>query len=224
MDDRGIDAIQKKKVELDFWQSWLGTHGVGARSAYYRDFMMRMGGVDDISFFDGLVCLDIGCGPMGSLTWLSGAKAALGLDPLAEEYMQFSLEEHDMIYLKSRAEEIPLPSSYVDVVFSMNSLDHVDNLAATCQEIRRVLRPGGYFIASLNLDEPPTPAEPWSLTEDLLATILFVDWERQYYEVRPKLDDGGDPYRLFAEAAPPETATFTGPKALWCRFRAPAAA
>lgn len=221
MDERHLDAVQKKKAELDFWHGWLGTHGTGARSAYYRDFMMRMGGIEDLSFFEGLICLDIGCGPMGSLTWLRGAKAALGLDPLAEEYMQFDVDQHDMIYLKARAEDIPLPSGYVDVVFSMNSLDHVDNLATACLEIRRVLRPGGTFIGSLNLDEPPTPAEPWSLSEDLLATILFAGWERQYYQIRPKLEDGGDPYRLFAEEPRPDFATRPGPKALWCRFRVP---
>ena len=209
----------KQKAELTFWQQWLDEHGTGARSAYYQNFMMRMGGVEDFHFFDDLICLDVGCGPMGSMTWLTNARAAIGLDPLADDYMQFSIDHHDMIYLNSPAEQIPLPTHYVDVVFSMNSLDHVDDLAAACLEIRRILKPGGYFIGSLNLDEAPTPAEPWTLTEELLGRILFEGWTRQFYEVRPKLEDGGDPYRLFEEPAAetPEE----GPKALWCRFQVP---
>jgi ubiquinone/menaquinone biosynthesis C-methylase UbiE len=214
-------VLDKRRAELSFWCDWLERHGMGARSDYYRQFMMDMGDVRDDGLFTGKVCLDIGCGPMGSLTWLDKAKAAIGLDPLVEDYLQFGISEHAMLYLKGRAEDIPLPSRYVDVVFSMNSLDHVDNLAASCREIQRVLRPGGYFIGSLNLNVPPTPAEPWTMTEDLLAQILFRGWERIFYRVRPKVEDGGDPYRYFRERCPPELASAAGPQVLWCRFRVP---
>ena len=214
-----VDVEKKKNTELEFWQGWLGKHGIGARTAYYRDFMLKMGGIDNVSFFDDLVCLDIGCGPMGSLTWLPNARLAIGLDTLADDYMEFGIDRHEMLYLKSGAESIPLPSWYVDVVFSMNSLDHVDNLAASCREIRRVLKPNGYFIGSLNLNIPPTPAEPWTLTEELLHKILFAGWQREFYRVRPKAQDG-DPYRYFFEDCPPELEKVEGQKTLWCRFRA----
>lgn len=211
--------IVKHDAELGFWRQWLGQHGTGPRSEYYGQFMMKMGGVEDAHFFDDLICLDIGCGPMGSLTWLTGAKAAIGLDPLSEDYMEFEIDRHDMIYLRAGAEQIPLPSGYVDVVFSMNSLDHVDDAPRACAEIRRVLKPGGCFIGSLNLNEPPTPAEPWTLTEDFLAEHLFKGWKREYYRVRPKVEDGGDPYRYFSEDCPPELEGQDVPQALWCRFR-----
>lgn len=211
-----LDA--KRRSELSFWSEWLEEHGPGARTAYYREFMMRMGGIDDPRFFENKVCLDLGCGPMGSLTWLRGAKAALGLDPLSEEYRKFGIVDHDMVYLSASAEAIPLPSRSVDVLFSMNSLDHVDDLERSCREIRRVLRPEGHFLGSLNLEEEPTPAEPWTLSEELLDRLLFAEWTREFYQVRPKLEDGGDPYRLFAEPASDLTEQ-QGPKALWCRFR-----
>lgn len=212
----------KHTAEMTFWRGWLGEHGLGARSDYYRDFMMNMGGLADKSFFDGLICLDIGCGPMGSLTWLDNARAALGLDPLADEYMEFDIAGHRMLYLKADAEEIPLPTGYVDVVFSMNSLDHVDDVPAACREIRRVLRRGGWFIASLNLNEPPTPTEPWMLTEEFLEKHLFHGWLREFYRVRPKIEhDGGDPYRYFFQECPKEIEEAGGPQALWCRFRVP---
>lgn len=216
--DVTIEDTGKHAAELGFWREHLGERGNGPRTVYYRRFMLNMGGLDDAAFFDGLVCLDIGCGPMGSLTWLPRARLALGLDPLAEAYREFEIDRHAMRYLPARAEAMPLATGSVDAVFSMNSLDHVDDFPAACREIRRVLRRGGYFIGSLNLDEPPTACEPWTLTEPILAEHLFAGWERQFYQTRPKMDDG-DPYRLFLQPCPPEFDGWTGPRALWCRFR-----
>ena len=128
-----------------------------------------------------------------------------------------------MIYLSCGAEQIPLPTHYVDVVFSMNSLDHVDNLDRVCAEIRRVLKPGGYFIGSLNLDEPATVCEPWTLTEFMLDKQLFAGWDREFYEVRPRFNNFEQfgPYKYFFAPCPPESLGKPGPKALWCRFRVP---
>jgi SAM-dependent methyltransferase len=218
-----VDTPAKSAHELGFWETRLAEIGIEPGTEYYRKFMMKMGNIEDISFFDGLVCLDIGCGPRGSLTWLRNARAAIGVDPLAEQYRQFGIERHSMIYLSCGAERIPLPSQYVDVIFSMNSLDHVDNLDRVCAEIRRLLKPGGYFIGSLNLHEPATVCEPWTLTEELLDRELFAGWEREYYEIRPRLDypEQFGPYKYFFEPCPPELLSAPGPKALWCRFHAP---
>jgi SAM-dependent methyltransferase len=216
----------KHEKEAAFWSSWIRRHGDAPDTQYYRRFMMAMGGIDDASFFDDKICVDIGCGPKGSLTWLTRARAAIGVDPLAEEYRKFGIADHRMIYLAARAEEVPLPSRYADVVFSMNSLDHVDDMPAACREIRRLLKAGGHFLASLNLDEPPNRCEPWTLTEPLLEKHLFAGWEREFYRVRPKYkgDDGHfGPYKYFFEEPPPEVVAAGGPRALWCRFRVPLA-
>ena len=211
----------KSAAELEFWETYVEESGVAPETEYYREFMMRMGNITEQSFFDDKICLDIGCGPKGSLTWLHNARAAIGLDPLVEQYRRFGIGQHRMLYLSCAAEQIPLLSDCVDVVFSMNSLDHVDDVIRACLEIRRVLKRGGYFLGSLNLDEPPTPTEPWTLTEDFLREHLFRDWRYEYYEVRPRLSDPSHfgPYKYFFEPCPPELANRPGPKALWCRFK-----
>jgi 2-polyprenyl-3-methyl-5-hydroxy-6-metoxy-1,4-benzoquinol methylase len=217
----------KVRAELEWWQWWIGTHGGGRDNIeYYRSFMMTMGGLSDPHVFAGLICLDIGCGPLGSLEWLveAGARAALGLDPLSDAYLQLGIAEHRMTYLRAGAEQIPLATGYVDVVFSMNSLDHVDDPLAACGEIRRVLKPGGWFIGSLNLDEPATDTEPWTLTEDFLARYLFAGWEREHYRVRPKAPELGDEYRYFTSDSPSDSGPAGRPRALWCRFRVPPSA
>lgn len=220
---RAAVAIKHRK-EVAFWSSWIELHGAEPDTDYYRRFMMAMGGIDDELFFDDKICVDVGCGPKGSLTWLTGARAAIGVDPLAEDYRRFGIADHRMIYLAASAEAVPLPSQYADVVFSMNSLDHVDDMPAACREIRRLLKPGGHFIGSLNLDEPPNRCEPWMLTEKLLAEHLFAGWQQEFYRVRPKSQgDTGHfgPYRYFFEEPPAEHIGSSGPKALWCRFRIP---
>ncbi len=211
----------KHDAELDFWKDYVAATGAESEAAYYQKFMTDMGGVTDPRFFDGKVCLDIGCGPRGSLTWLTQAKAAIGLDPLADDYhANFRLDGQPMLYLKCGVEQIPLPSNYVDVVFTMNSLDHVDDPEAACREIRRILKPGGAIIASLNLNEPATVTEPWPLSEDFLHKHLFAGWKREYYEIRPRLNTQGHfgPYRYFYEPVPKEYTAYDGPMALWCRF------
>lgn len=213
----------KGLAELAFWRSWVSQQGAEPETEYYRKFMMRMGNIEDQGFFNERVCLDIGCGPKGSLSWLTNARLSIGLDPLAEAYTQLGVAKHDMVYLCARAEQMPFPERSVDVVFSMNSLDHVDDLPSACGEIRRILRPGGFFIGSLNLDEPATATEPWTLTEELLEQILFANWERQFYRVRPRVNspEHFGPYKYFFEDCPQEMMAKPGPRALWCRFRVP---
>ena len=212
---------RKQSGELGFWEGWVAQNGPGPESEYYRKFMMDMGDIRDESFFANRICLDVGCGPMGSLSWLRNARAAIGLDPLADSYMDFGIANQSMVYLAASAEKIPLPSQYVDVVFSMNSLDHVDSFPAACAEIRRVLKIGGFFIGSLNLDELPTIEEPWTLTEELLEEHLFKGWEKQFYKTRPRLNDPAHfgPYKYFYEECPKEILERPGPRALWCRFK-----
>ena len=214
---------RKNDAEMQFWRVWVAEHGSAPETEYYRKFMMDMGDVKDPSFFDGKVCVDIGCGPKGSMTWLTGAKAAIGVDPLGGRYMELGCLDHPMIYLKAGVEELPFADGYVDVLFSMNSLDHVDDFPAACREIRRVVRPGGWFIGSLNLDEPPTITEPLTLTEGLLDRELFSGWRREFHEIRPRLDEDGEfaPYRYFYEPCPEEEMRRPGPRALWCRYRKP---
>jgi SAM-dependent methyltransferase len=212
----------KEGSELQFWQEWFELHGREPETEYYRKFMLAMGGLDDPEFFRGKICIDIGCGPKGSLTWLDGiARTAIGVDPLAEQYMQFGIAEHAMVYVASGAESLPFPSKYADVVFSMNSLDHVGDVVRCCREIRRVLRPGGYFIGSLNLDEPPTLTEPWTLTEDFLEHHLFQGWEPEFRRICPRVESNEHfgPYRYMFEPCPIEVSQRGGPRALWCRYR-----
>jgi len=71
-------------------------------------------------------------------------------------------------------------------MFTLNALDHVDNLTRMCSEIVRVLKPGGELIGSFNLEEPASPSEPQQLSEKILKENLLDRFEvLSYLVTRP---------------------------------------
>ncbi|MBG7609528.1 MAG: class I SAM-dependent methyltransferase [Anaerolineae bacterium] len=54
--------------------------------------------------------------------------------------------------LNARARHIPLPDSSCDVVLANHMLYHIPDIPTVIQEIRRVLRPGGSFVAATNAE------------------------------------------------------------------------
>lgn len=64
------------------------------------------------------------------------------------------------------AERAPLPDGAVDIAFSSNLLEHVRDLAGTCDEIVRVVRPGGVAVLSYTIWLGPWgghETSPWHL-------------------------------------------------------------
>ena len=163
---------------------------------------------------EGKIVADFGCGPRGSLCWAIEAKKRIGIDILARAFERFIILEHNMIYICSTDTEIPLPSSYIDVLFTLNALDHVNNLSAMCKEILRILAPGGDLIASFNLNEEATVSEPQTLTENLIKLHLLRYLDVRSYRIRPKGEDA-NPYEYFFKESP--IRRYRGPRILWVR-------
>ncbi|HMJ33088.1 MAG TPA: methyltransferase domain-containing protein [Baekduia sp.] len=120
--------------------------------------------------FRGMRVLDVGCGPAPSMLAFRGAELH-GIDPLADGYASvgFPLKLWSTMgftYHNARAERMPFPDAHFDAVVSVNAIDHVDDFAATAQEIRRVLRPGGAFRMHVHYHEP-TLEEPMELDDDV---------------------------------------------------------
>jgi len=60
------------------------------------------------------------------------------------------LKDQRYVHLRCSAEELPLKDGVVDVVIALASLDHIPRLTDALNEAKRVLRPGGTFLFSLN--------------------------------------------------------------------------
>lgn len=139
---------------------------------YYEGTMLTLAHEPDGEFLRDKIVADFGCGPQGSLCWAKMARARIGIDVLADAYAQFGIHDQDMIYVSSSERSIPLPSNYVDVMFTMNAMDHVSRFSTMAAEVVRVIAPGGLFIGAFNLGEPPTFSEPQRLAEDRVRKMV----------------------------------------------------
>jgi ubiquinone/menaquinone biosynthesis C-methylase UbiE len=136
------------------------------------------------SFYKDKRILDIGCGPRGSLEWADNTLQRIGLDPLAKSYRELGIENHKMLYVASGAENIPFPDEYFDIVTSFNSLDHVDNIDKSINEIIRVIKSGGLFLLITDVNHQPTATEPISFSWDILEKFQsqMRVFEKTHYE------------------------------------------
>lgn len=117
----------------------------------------------------GRTVVDIGCGTGGitlSLARDYGAAHVIGLDveqPVCEHATRRAVDAGYGDRVEIRCVEpgpLPLPDSSVDVVFSKDSIVHIPDKESLCREAFRVLRPGGWFVASdwlIGHDGEPSP-------------------------------------------------------------------
>lgn len=181
-------GVDKRKIEILFFEAdknasellyWKKRYNVENKSFdfnFYQDLFLGIANEKSDSFMQDKVVADFGCGPRGSLAWTEAPKVKIGLDVLANQYMNLfgdCLKKHGMIYVNTDERNIPLPTDYVDILSTINSLDHVDNLDQIISELLRVMKSGALFLGCFNLNEPSSSTEPQMLTTPLLEEKLF---------------------------------------------------
>lgn len=213
----------KYEAEIGFWRRRLKADGGKFSNSHYERIMLAMAQEPNDGFLKGKVVADFGCGPRGSLVWAKSAALRIGIDVLVDWYadaFKDDLVSHGMVYVKSTESVIPLPTGFADVVFTMNAIDHVDQFGRMCEEILRILKPGGDLIASFNLEEPASRTEPQTLSEAIVKANLLDHLETVSYRVTRKgpPSDGYEPF--YTELLPyhPDEEGF-----LWVRARKPLA-
>jgi ubiquinone/menaquinone biosynthesis C-methylase UbiE len=137
------------------------------RNSWYEDTFTRRVGIERAFYRDKKI-LDVGCGPRGSLEWADHAAERVGLDPLVDRYRSLGIDRHDTHYVNAPVEAIPYPDGYFDVVSSINSLDHVEDVDAAIREMIRVVAVGGLILLVVEIHPRPTIAEPHALPWELV--------------------------------------------------------
>ncbi len=176
----------KYATELGYWKKIYLRDGQSFENGFYKKIFLNLAQEQDDKFLENKIVADFGCGPRGSLKWIKSAKQKIGIDVLADQYLDHFGQDmltHDMLYLKSTEKIIPLPNESLDVMFTLNALDHVDNFPQMCNEIYRTLKENGILYASFNLGEKATSAEPQCLTEKLIHKYLLDKFEILTYRV-----------------------------------------
>jgi ubiquinone/menaquinone biosynthesis C-methylase UbiE len=164
-------GMMKRRDELKYWRKRYSAENGRLNNDHYEPLYTDVFGLSKEDYRDKRV-LDIGCGPRGSLEWADVAAQRVGLDTLADDYRrELGADRHRMEYRACGSEKIPFADAHFDIVTSLNSLDHVDDIAASIREIKRVTKPGGLFLLSVETEHPPTPTEPVTVDDALLATL-----------------------------------------------------
>ena len=181
--------LNKGSTELSFWRSRFEIDQGVFNNNHFERIMLAMAEESTEDFVNSKIIADFGCGPRGSLVWAQSAALRIGIDVLADSYadaFKDNIISHGMVYLKSTEKTIPLPSNYLDIMFTLNAIDHVDNFAVMCSEIVRVIKPGGLFIGSFNLEEPASPCEPQRLNEQIIKDNLLKHLDIKSYRITTK--------------------------------------
>lgn len=157
----------KHDSELDFWEGVVDREGT-FKNDFYKEYYTKHFEFNEDDYKDKTI-LDIGCGPRGSLEWAKMCKTRIGIDPLIHDYYKLNggTLQHEMKYVCANSENMPFPDETFDYIFSLNSLDHVDDLDETIAEIKRVLKIGGLFSCLVDANHDPTPCEPISIDFNL---------------------------------------------------------
>ena len=195
IDARKIKLLEieedKHEAELKFWRERFSAENGKFNNAHYETIMLGIAKETDESFWENQVVADFGCGPRGSLTWAKAPSLRIGIDVLVPQYLEEfgnNMVSHNMVYVPSNERYIPIPNETIDCLCTINSLDHVENLERMCQEMLRIMKPKALLLASFNLNEPASPCEPQTLTEQLLEKMLLRYFDIETYRLAHKIE------------------------------------
>lgn len=199
---------QLAEIPVEQWHSVTQPAELGAWAMYGEqeckevaessEWTMRRFGFEKDSFKDK-VLVDIGCGPVGRLTWLEGEFIAI--EPLAKQFrlLPFArLEKYGKIYEEPAEERIEELIGAVDQIVAINSLDHAFNLNLILENMFLYLKPGGEALISVDVnieDDQPDPYHPLRLRHPAMRELLkrhgFEILREEHGKCTPKEDGWG---------------------------------
>jgi SAM-dependent methyltransferase len=98
--------------------------------------------------------LEVGSGPLGIVSFISGA-AKYSVDPLEDFYRVHpaltELRDEGTEYRKGMGESLPFEANHFDFVIIDNVIDHCQSPRTVLSEIGRVLKPDGFLYFTVNL-------------------------------------------------------------------------
>jgi SAM-dependent methyltransferase len=128
----------------------------------------------------GWTALEVGSGRGGGASFIKRylkPERMIGVD-LSKRAVELSRERHRLDGLEFHvgdAESLPLEDSSVDAVINVESSHCYPSFNRFLEEVRRVLRPGGYFFYADFRDRENVPAWHRNLMESGLALVRETD-------------------------------------------------
>jgi ubiquinone/menaquinone biosynthesis C-methylase UbiE len=156
--------------------------------------------LDCVEYKRGLTALDIGFGmgfPLTELAMRLGSTCTVyGIDPWQPgiKRTRTKLEAYrigNVKIIEAAAESIPLEDNSIDLIVSNNGINNVQEIAQVLSECARVLKSGGQFVLTMNLDK--TMFEFYDELESVLSGLKLEQsiaaMHHHIYEKRRPLDE-----------------------------------
>lgn len=124
------------------------------------------------TYWGSLRVAEVGPGPLGLGRWFVGPML-VGIEPLLKEYVRigYPLSGHNIGYTCDPIEATGHVDGAFDAAFSVNAIDHVDDFAAACAELERIVKPDGEIRIEVHY-HAPTVTEPHSLNDELVKSAF----------------------------------------------------
>lgn len=174
--------------------------------------------------------LEIGSGAFGFFSIFNEMKdmvfpeLAIASDPLMDFYQSLKLSRkmpEKVLRLKAPGEDLPFVDASLDVVVTMNTIDHVSDCHAMLREIHRVLKPGGEILFSVHTIV--------SLVSYFSFIVEAIDKNHPYHFIDKDVEDmfningfkiiKKDPRMLYTEVDCPENIGFSKKCLFYLAFR-----
>jgi len=136
--------------------------------------------LDYIDYKPNLTALDIGFGTGFPLTELAmrlgDSSTVYGIDPWKEAIARTTRKINfykisNIRLIEGEAENIPLEKNTIDLIVSNNGLNNVNDMDKVFSECSRIIKPGGQFVMTMNLDK--TMFEFYEQFEGVLAEMCM---------------------------------------------------
>ena len=150
----------------------------------YKDLFSRF------TSFEGKTVLDLGCNTgylLHSFRQQENFKA-IGAD-IVDGYLNSARQQYpEITFVKTTARSIPLPDNSVDIIYTIDTVEHLTYVEQVFQEAHRVLKPNGLFLVHFN---------PWlnpygSHLEDIIA----FPWPHVVFSMNTLLNTAERVYEL----------------------------
>lgn len=192
----GMQKRFKYSLEKRYWKRYVRDHEILLNPEYLKvyNYWMKL----EDYWYDDKKLLDIGSGMFDTFFDCHTARKRVCLDPLMETYKKLNpVWKSETI--QGYSECIPFWRETFDYVFSFNSLDHVDDIELTIQEIYRVLKPKGLFIVFVELHEDIRDCEPIALTYNSFTMLVI---EKFYFVKLDRFQCNGSMLESFRQMKP----------------------
>jgi len=128
--------------------------------------------------------VDLGCGTgvvASQLVQRDGTESVFGLD-IAEGMLNFARQhfpQSNLQWCGADAESLPLQGESIDLVFSSLAVQWCADFQQVCNEIMRVLKPGGYcLLATLGPNTLHELRSAWQRVDGYVHVNRFIDIEQ----------------------------------------------